>query len=242
MTIKSYIVKKDRGIDNGLMTKDLQNQFDATEPLGRRARKALAVRQALFEAGLAAFERQPIGLVSILDITEAADVAKGVFYLQFKSKDDYLMALWEEIQGRFLDAVRAAIVHSGSRSERVDTAIQECMSFVQRAPAAARFWIRMSSYFPDEIGQPGHLARIRQEYVQQLAALMAGESMAELTSDEIQMAVIVDALCWAAVGAEVQRGEPILDTQTLINAIHAALPSFRRESARNGPQAISKSE
>ena len=54
------------------------DQAEALKPLGRRARKALAVRQALFDAGLSAFERQPIGLVSILDITEAADVAKGV--------------------------------------------------------------------------------------------------------------------------------------------------------------------
>lgn len=30
-------------------------------PLGRRACKAMAVRQALFAAGLEAFERQPIG-------------------------------------------------------------------------------------------------------------------------------------------------------------------------------------
>jgi AcrR family transcriptional regulator len=57
------------------------------------ARKVLAVRQARFDAGLAAFERQPISLVSILDITEAADVAKGVFHLHFRSKDEYLLAL-----------------------------------------------------------------------------------------------------------------------------------------------------
>lgn len=224
------------------MTKETDTSVGAMEPMGRRARKALAVRQALFEAGLAAFERQPIGLVSILDITEAADVAKGVFYLQFKSKDDYLLALWEEVQSRFLDAVRTAIVHSGSRSERVDIAIQELMSFAQRAPAAARFWIRMSSYFLDEIGQPGHLACIRQEYVQQLAALMAGESVAELTSDDTQIALIADALGWSVVGAEVQRGEPILDAQTLINAIRAALPSLRLDATRKRPRAVAKTE
>ena len=200
------------------------------------------MRQALFESGLAAFERQPIGLVSILDITEAADVAKGVFYLQFKSKDDYLLALWEEVHGRFLDAVRTAIIESGSQSERIDTAIQEFLSFVRRAPAAARFWIRMSSYFPDEIGQPGHLARIRQEYVQQLAALMAGEKVAELTSDDVQIALIVDALCWAVVGAEVQRGEPLLDVQTLVETVHAALPSLRRASTRGEARVLSRSE
>lgn len=218
---------------NRLMTRKPDTAGGAGEPLGRRARKALAVRQALFESGLAAFERQPIGLVSILDITEAADVAKGVFYLQFKSKDDFLLALWEEVQGRFLDAVRTATMQSGSRSERVDAAIREFVSLVGRAPGAARYWIRMSSFFPDDIGQPGHFARIRQEYVQQLAALIAGESVAEPGTETLQIALVVDALFWAVVAAEVQRGQPILDTETLIKAVHAALPSLAREPTRD---------
>lgn len=217
-------------MDNVTVTAKPPTETDAREPLGRRARKALAVRQALFESGLAAFERQPIGLVSILDITEAADVAKGVFYLQFKSKDDYLLVLWEEVQGRFLDAARTAVIDCGEQSARIETVAREFMSFVHRAPAAARFWIRMSGYFTDEIGEPGHLGRIRQEYAQQLAALIAGKTISRLTVHDIRVATLLDALGWAAAGAEVQQGESLIDARALVQAVHAILPPLGRKS------------
>lgn len=224
MTGQSVLVKKHAAMDNLRVIKGLSKQEPAGQPVGRRARKALAVRQALFEAGLSAFERQPIGLVSVLDITEQADVAKGVFYLQFRSKDDYLMALWEEVQSRFLDAVRTSIIESRSQEERIVAAARELLSFCAQAPATARFWLRMSSYFPDEIGEPGHLARIRQEYIQQLAAAIAGKTVTKLGTSDVQIATIVDALGWAMVGAEMHGGEPLLDEQGLVTAIRGALP------------------
>jgi len=192
----------------------------------------MAVRRALFEAGLAAFERQPIGLVSILDITEAADVAKGVFYLQFKSKDDYLLALWQETQGRFLEAVRTALVSCRSHSARINAAVPEFASFAKSAPAAARFWVRMSSYFADEIGEPGHLARIRQEYIEQLAALIARKPVAALTSHDLHVALVVDTVCWAVAGAEVRKGEPVLDAEKLVKAVRAALAASKANCDR----------
>lgn len=221
-------------MDNVTVTKKPPNATEAPEPLGRRARKALAVRQALFEAGLAAFERQPIGLVSVLDITEAADVAKGVFYLQFKSKDDYLLLLWEEVQGRFLGAVRTAVIDCRSQSARIDAAAREFLSFVQHAPAATRFWIRMSSYFPDEVGEPGHLTRIRQEYIQQFAALIAGKTVAKLTSRDLHVSLVVDTLCWAIAGAEAQTGKPLLGTQKLVRAVRIALPLSQKKDLVRG--------
>lgn len=210
--------------------------------MSRRARKALAVRQALFEAGLAAFERQPIGLVSILDITEAADVAKGVFYLQFRSKDDYLLALWEEVQGRFLDAARNAVIDCRELSARIDTVTREFMSFVRREPASARFWIRMSGYFPDEIGEPGYLTRIRREYTQQLAALIAGKNISRLRSCDRRTATLVDTLCWSVVNATVQHGEAPIDIQTLVNAVRAALPPSGRDTARGKAGVLSETD
>lgn len=209
------------------MTNALPNETEAREPLSRRARKALAVRQALFEAGLKAFDRQHLGLVSILDITEAADVAKGVFYLQFKSKDDYLLALWEEVRGRYLDAARTATINRSEPSTRIDTVIRAFLSFVGHTPAVARFWIRMSSYFPDEVGEPGHLTRIRQEYAEQLAALIAGKTVSRLTARDIQVATLVDTLCWAAVTTELQQGGPLLDAKALITAVHTILQDNR---------------
>lgn len=200
------------------------------------------MRQALFEAGLSAFERQPIALVSILDITEAADVAKGVFYLQFKSKDDYLLCLWQEVQARFLESVREALVDCSEQSARNDRLVRAFVSFVQQEPAAARFWIRMSGFFPDDIGQPGNLTRIRQDYARDLATLMAGKKPSRLSARDIRAALLVDTLCWAVVNASVQQGESPIDAKTLGNVVRAALPLRRRENSANKVRNISKAE
>jgi AcrR family transcriptional regulator len=232
MTIESSIVKALVRVDNVTVSQGPLNETDTVAPLGRRARKALAVRQALFESGLTAFERQPIGLVSILDITEAADVAKGVFYLHFKSKDDYLLALWEEVQGRLLDAARTAMIDCREKGDRIDFVTRAFIAFVGEASAAARFWIRMSGYFPDEIGEPGHLMRIRQEYTQQLAALIAGKTVSRLSARDLRVATLVDAICWAAISAEIQQGEPLLDARALIGVVRAALSPRRFHAAQ----------
>lgn len=195
----------------------------AFPPLGRRARKALAVRNALFEAGLAAFERQPISLVSILDITDRADVAKGVFYLQFRSKDSYLLALWEEVQRRFLEALRAEVPGRRSRTGRIEAAVGHHAVFTRSSRAAARFWVRMSSYFADEVGEPGELARLRQAYIRQLAAIIAAQPERKLSSRDVRMAQVLDSICWGVAGTEARTGEPLSDTRNLVNAVLAAM-------------------
>jgi len=192
-------------------------------PLGRRERKALAVRQALFDAGLTAFERQPVGLVSVLDITETADVAKGVFYLQFRSKDDYLLALWEEVQKRFLSTARPLVEKRRSPDARLEAMVDSLRAFVRSSPAAARFWLRMSGYFPDEIGEPGHVSNLRRNYIHCLAELMSGRPSDRPVPADIERAEVFDVLGWAAVGAELREGTPRIDAVALVKATQAAL-------------------
>lgn len=230
MTIRSQLVKSAPARENGYMPLNSENQpqEDALKPLGRRARKAMAVRQSLFTAGLAAFERQPIGLVSILDITEEADVAKGVFYLHFKSKDEYLLALWEDVRRSFMDGVRAATMECRSQSARVEATVRQFARLPGNSPGAARFWIRMSSYFPDEVGEPGHLARIQQEYVQQLAANLAGQTFEGLTPGDVRAALLADSICWAVINTSVTTGESLCDEKTLVHIVASAIKTAVR--------------
>ena len=230
MTMRSGFVKPGDDPENGRVPSDSTNQpqEDALKPLGRRARKAMAVRQALFAAGLAAFERQPIGLVSILDITEAADVAKGVFYLHFKSKDEYLLALWEDVQRSFLDLTRAATLECRSRTSRIEATVKQYANVAHETPAAVRFWIRMSSYFPDEVGEPEHLARIHQDFVQQLAGILAGRTFDQLTPEDVRSALLADSICWAMVKTSVSTGEPLCDDETFARIVASALKTMNR--------------
>lgn len=201
---------------------------EPTLPLGRRARKALATRHAMFEVGLTAFENRPIGVVSVLDITEGTDVAKGVFYLHFRGKDEYLISLWEFVQRTFLDAIRQRLDSCRSRRARIEGTVHHYHSMIRESPRESRYWLRMSSYFGDEIGQPGQLSRLRQEYLQQLAALIAGVTLEDVGTGELQVATIVDGACWGLISQAVQLGDTALDEDSFIKAVTAALRSLLR--------------
>lgn len=205
-------------------------QTDVDRPPGRRARKALAVRRALFDAGLAAFERQPLGLVSILDITEAADVAKGVFYLQFGSKDEFLIALWEDRQRSFLDAVRSAVAGCATDRDRLAAAVGQYARTAADSPPTARFWLRMSGYFSDEIGQPGELTRLRREFLRRLAADIAGVSIEQLGPGHMRLATVADACCWGMISGCIQLGAPALEADLLVQTVAGAVEPFLTRS------------
>lgn len=214
---------------NGLTMVDSMDDREApAQQLGRRARKALATRNAMFEVGLSAFENRPIGVVSVLDITEAADVAKGVFYLHFRGKDEYLIALWEFVQRIFLDAIRQKLDACRSRRARVDGAVRHYYGMIVESPRKCRFWLRMSSYFEDEIGQPGQLNRLRQEYLQQLAALIGGVTLEEVGAREIRVATVVDGACWGLISQALQLGATALDEESYVNAVTSAIRSLLR--------------
>lgn len=211
------------------MTGPQEGGEEPAQPLGRRARKALATRNSMFEVGLTAFENRPIGVVSVLDITEAADVAKGVFYLHFRSKDEYLISLWEFVQRTFLDTIRQKLDTCRSRGSRIEVAVRHYHGMIVEAPRECRFWLRMSSYFGDEIGQPGQMSRLRQEYLQQLAALIAGVTMEEVDTQEIRVATIVDGACWGLISQAIQLGVTALDEDHFIKAVTTAIRSLLRK-------------
>jgi len=210
------------------MAEPQENDVEPVQQLGRRARKALATRNVMFEVGLSAFENRPVGVVSVLDITEAADVAKGVFYLHFRGKDEYLIALWEFVQRTFLDTIRQTLETCRSRRARIEGVVSHYHSMIAEASRECRFWLRMSSYFGDEIGQPGQMSRLRQEYLQQLAALIGGVTMEDVGSREIQIATIVDGACWGLISQAVQLGVTALDEGSFVKAVTSAIRSLLR--------------
>lgn len=203
-------------------------QPDAEPALGRRARKALATRNSMFAAGLVAFEHRPIAVVSVLDITEAADVAKGVFYLHFRSKDEYLIALWEHVQRIFLDNIRHELDACRTRRARLEGVARYYFTMGEKSPRECRFWLRMSSYFGDEIGQPEQLTRLRQDFLQQLAALIAGITLEEVETEEVRTATVVDGASWGLISQAHQLGVVMLEEEGFVRAVTSATRSLER--------------
>jgi AcrR family transcriptional regulator len=59
-------------------------------------------REELLQAASALFEKNGVTATSIGEITDSANVARGTFYLYFKSKDDVIAELWKRYVDGFL--------------------------------------------------------------------------------------------------------------------------------------------
>lgn len=193
----------------------------------------------MLDAGLDAFARQPIALVSVLDITEAADVAKGVFYLHFASKDAFLIALWQDVQDAFLDAVQNAVakVERGDdqRRSRLAAAIGEYARLAAEHPQRVCFLLRMSSFIGDELGTPGQLAERRKAYIEALArAVNAIGEKSRVTKTAAEAAKALDACCWGLVWQALQQGQTAPSAKELNRVVAPAMCG----SAANGGDRI----
>ena len=74
----------------------------ATPTPNRQTRRATP-RTELVDAALAVFATRGVATTSVDHIVEAADVAKGTFYLYFRTKDDAVNAVAERIVTQVAD-------------------------------------------------------------------------------------------------------------------------------------------
>src|SRR5512133_3398852 len=64
--------------------------------ISRQERRRQATRQKLIAAAREQIAARGYAATGVMDITEAADLSKGTFYLYFNDKDDLLHALIRE--------------------------------------------------------------------------------------------------------------------------------------------------
>ena len=81
----------------------------AKKPARPRTKPAEERRGDLLDAAQRLFLEQGVGPTTIEQITDGADVAKGTFYLYFKSKEDLRSALGERFSQQHLAHVKAEV-------------------------------------------------------------------------------------------------------------------------------------
>lgn len=86
-------------------------------------------REELMDAAQRLFLEKGFAATSVAEIVEAADVAKGTFYLYFQTKEDVLAALKARFIERFCEKIdaAAAAASSGSWMHRLDVWIGSCV-------------------------------------------------------------------------------------------------------------------
>ncbi|MFF5435325.1 TetR/AcrR family transcriptional regulator [Streptomyces griseofuscus] len=65
------------------------------QPLGRRGRNKIRIKESLYTAALELFAEQGYDQTSVDEIAERADVARGTFFNHFPHKED-LIGTWGE--------------------------------------------------------------------------------------------------------------------------------------------------
>jgi len=81
--------------------------------------RSSARRERLLAIALDLFTHHGVRRASIEDIAEAAKIAKGSVYLEFRGKDELFRAVAERVIGELLAAADAAAAKGGALEERV---------------------------------------------------------------------------------------------------------------------------
>lgn len=81
-----------------------------------------ARRAALLEAGQRVLSSRGVAATTIGEVTTAAGVAKGTFYLYFRSKDELVAALRQEFASELAQTVKTALPVDGSIADWPATA------------------------------------------------------------------------------------------------------------------------
>ena len=76
------------------------------------------------------------------------------------------------------------------------------------------------------IGQPGELTRLRQEYLEQLAATIGDVKLEGITPRDLEVATLVDACSWAIISHAIQLGSPVPDEAFFIEIICGAVQPY----------------
>lgn len=79
-----------------------------TEPPDTRAAAALETRRKLVSAAATLFAEEGLSKPSLDAICAKAGFTRGAFYVHFKTREDLIVAVVEEVLGGFIDAIVAA--------------------------------------------------------------------------------------------------------------------------------------
>jgi AcrR family transcriptional regulator len=82
-----------------------------------------ATRDALLDAGLREFAERGLDSPSLDAICARAGYTRGAFYVHFRDRDDFLVAVAERVLGRFVDAVIA----TGDQAHDLERSVERFM-------------------------------------------------------------------------------------------------------------------
>jgi AcrR family transcriptional regulator len=100
--------------------------------VSRRERRREETRQRLIEAALALMQQKPFEQVTVEEITELADVAKGTFFTYFPTKEHLLHAYMRDLADEVYEFLEALDAENAPSQWEV---LRQVMLFIARRDA-----------------------------------------------------------------------------------------------------------
>jgi len=97
------------------------------------------MRMRLLESAMIVFAQKGVGASVIPDVVAAAEVSQGSFYNYFRTNEELLVAVSEELSNEMLALVEAAVGGIDDPALRVATAIRSYLHLARSYPIVARF-------------------------------------------------------------------------------------------------------
>jgi len=95
-----------------------------------------ARRAELISATASVFAERGVANTAVSDIVKAAGVAQGTFYLYFKTKDDVVLAVVEQMVGGMIAAIDAAVSGTGATAVEKLLGLRDALTSFDADPSA----------------------------------------------------------------------------------------------------------
>ncbi len=129
--------------------KEIRASRAARSPLSRRERRKRETREALFDATRALLASRSIDALSVDEIAERADIAKGTFYNYFADKDELARQLAAHTRAKVEERIASVNAGIGDPAQRIARAFCCLLRYGLRDPLHAAAMMRLFPHATD---------------------------------------------------------------------------------------------
>lgn len=202
------------------------------ETLGRRDANAKATRDAILEAGRAAFAASGFTAAALDDIVRSARVTTGAVYHHFGNKKGLFQAVAESLEQEIVDAIAAALTPDMTPWQALEHGLDETLELCAR-PDVRRI---LFSDAPNVIGlREWRAIELRYGFGLMRQLLEQLEASGEIRTGSVDLtAQIMLGAVIEAVHAIAERSDTARATEEARATLLTFLNSLRRDPASGG--------
>jgi AcrR family transcriptional regulator len=169
----------------------------ADETEGRRARRRRELHQSILATAAELFARDGYDATTVEKIATAADIVPATFFNHFRSKEDVLREVGQDVFSRFRRLVDEQLARDVSSIERLDGFAGRSAELVRRAPEMTRR-VLMAVLRTSRPGEAGaELASMQADFVR---LLERGREAGDIP-DDLDIALCAEILVSVVIGA-----------------------------------------